>query len=111
LSSSLGRQPGWSGFALETLTSPSRARRERTPASVWSIGALYRCPVTIKPEPGYKIYPYLLRGAAIATELGLGDRYHLRPDGAWLVQVAVVVDWFSRRVLGWRVSMDRRAST
>jgi hypothetical protein len=30
------------------------------------IEALYRRPRTTKPEPGHKIYPYLLRGMEIA---------------------------------------------
>ena len=29
------------------------------------IEALYRRPRTTKPEPGHKIYPYLLRGASL----------------------------------------------
>jgi putative transposase len=29
------------------------------------IEALYRCPRTTKPEPGHKVYPYLLRGVEI----------------------------------------------
>ena len=49
------------------------------------IEALYRRPRTTKPEPGHKIYPYLLRGMAIdAAEPGLGDGHHLHPDGARL---------------------------
>ena len=31
------------------------------------IEALYRRPRTTKPEPGHKIYPYLLRGIEIAS--------------------------------------------
>jgi putative transposase len=33
------------------------------------IEALYRRPRTTKPEPGHKIYPYLLRGIEIALLL------------------------------------------
>jgi putative transposase len=33
------------------------------------IEALYRRPRTTKPEPGHKIYPYLLRGMAIRPKL------------------------------------------
>ena len=75
-----------------------------------SIGALYRRPNTSKPEPGHKIYPYLLRGMTID-----------RPNQAWamdityipmargFVYLAAVVDWFSRRVLAWRVSITMEA--
>ena len=49
------------------------------------IEALYRRPRTTKPEPGHKIYPYLLaRHGDRASEPGLGHGHHLHPDGAWL---------------------------
>ena len=49
------------------------------------IEALYRRPRTTKPEPGHKIYPYLLRGAAITRpNPGVGDGHHLHHDGARL---------------------------
>jgi putative transposase len=70
------------------------------------IEALYRRPRTTKPEPGHKVYPYLLRGLGIE-----------RPNQVWamdityiamargFVYLAAVMDWFSRRVLAWRVSI------
>jgi putative transposase len=71
------------------------------------IEALYRRPNTSKAAPGHKIYPYLLRGLAIE-----------RPNQVWcmdityismargFVYLAAVVDWFSRRVLAWRLSIS-----
>jgi hypothetical protein len=49
------------------------------------IEALYRRPRTTRPAPGHKIYPYLaaLHGDH-TSEPGLGNRYHLHPDAAWL---------------------------
>ena len=36
----------------------------------------------------------------------MGDGHHLHPDGApGFVYLAAVVDWFSRRVLAWRLSI------
>ena len=70
------------------------------------IEAIYRRPNTSKPAPGHKIYPYLLRKLAV-----------IRPNQAWamdityipmakgFVYLAAVVDWFSRRVLSWRLSI------
>ena len=70
------------------------------------ITAIYRRPNTSKPAPGHKIYPYLLRNLAVA-----------RPDQVWamdisyipmargFVYLAAVIDWFTRRVLSWRVSI------
>ena len=75
------------------------------------IAALYRHPRTTKPEPGHKIYPYLLRGIEVT-----------RPNQVWamdityiqmargFVYLAVVLDWFSRRVLSWRVSITMEAA-
>jgi putative transposase len=74
------------------------------------IAALYRRPRTTKPEPGHKIYPYLL-GRDYAAKPGMGDGHHLHPDGArGFVYLAVVLDWFSRRVLSWRVSVTIEAA-
>jgi len=75
------------------------------------ITALYRKPNTSKPAPGHKIYPYLLRGVTVD-----------RPDQAWamdftyvpmarsFVYLAAVVDWYSRRVLAWRLSITMEAA-
>jgi putative transposase len=40
------------------------------------IEAIYRRPRTTKPEPGHKIYPYLLRGMAIT-----------RPNQVWAMDI------------------------
>jgi putative transposase len=75
------------------------------------IVALYRKPSTSKPEPGHKIYPYLLRRVKVD-----------RPNQAWamdisyipmakgFVYLAAVIDWFTRRVLAWRVSITMESS-
>ncbi len=70
------------------------------------IEALYRRPNTSKPAPGHKIYRYLLRNLVVD-----------RPNQVWamaityipmargFVYLAAAVDWFSRRVLAWRLSI------
>jgi len=70
------------------------------------IEAVYRRPNTSKPAPGHRIYPYLLRDTTID-----------RPDQVWamdityipmargFVYLAAVIDWFTRRVLSWRLSI------
>lgn len=82
--------------------------RERVATMMRQMGieALYRRPTTSEPAPGHKIYPYLLRGLDV-----------VRPNQAWAVDIthipmargfvylAAVLDWFSRRVLSWRVSI------
>jgi putative transposase len=75
------------------------------------IEALYRRPRTTKPEPGHKIYPYLLRGLAIerANQVWAMDITYI-PMARGFVYLAVVLDWFSRRVLSWRVSITMEAA-
>lgn len=75
------------------------------------IEALYRRPRTTKPEPGHKIYPYLLRGLAITrpNQVWAMDITYI-PMAKGFVYLAVVLDWFSRRVLSWRVSITMEAA-
>jgi putative transposase len=70
------------------------------------IAALYRRPNTSKPTPGHKIYPYLLRGVAVErpNQVWAMDITYI-PMARGFVYLAAVVDWFSRRVLAWRVSI------
>lgn len=70
------------------------------------IEAIYRRPNTSKPHPEHKVYPYLLRNMAVT-----------RPNQVWamdityvpmrrgFVYLAAVIDWFTRKVLAWRVSI------
>jgi putative transposase len=70
------------------------------------IEALYRRPNTSKPAPGHKIYPYQLRGLAIErpNHVWAMDITYI-PMAKGFVYLAAVVDWFSRRVLSWRLSV------
>jgi putative transposase len=75
------------------------------------IEAVYRKRNTSKPAPGHRIYPYLLRDAAVT-----------RPNQAWamdisyipmargFVYLAAVVDWFSRKILAWKLSITMDVS-
>jgi putative transposase len=75
------------------------------------IEALYRRPRTTKPEPGHKIYPYLLRGLEITrpNQVWAMDITYV-PMARGFVYLAVVLDWASRRVLAWRLSITMEAS-
>ena len=75
------------------------------------IEALYRRPRTTKPEPGHKIYPYLLRGLEITrpNQVWAMDITYI-PMARGFVYLAVVLDWASRRVLAWRLSITMEAS-
>jgi putative transposase len=75
------------------------------------IEALYRRPRTTQPEPGHKIYPYLLRGLEItrSNQVWAMDITYI-PMARGFVYLAVVLDWFSRRVLSWRISITMEAA-
>jgi len=70
------------------------------------IEASYRKPRTTRKHPQHRVYPYLLRGMTIE-----------RPNQVWamnityipmargFVYLTAVMDWCSRKVLSWRVSI------
>jgi len=71
-----------------------------------AIEAVYRRPHTSKPADGHKVFPYLLRGMAIerSNQAWAIDITYI-PMARGFVYLAAVMDWFSRRVLAWRVSI------
>ncbi|MCK1403879.1 MULTISPECIES: IS3 family transposase [unclassified Bradyrhizobium] len=75
------------------------------------IEALYRRPRTTKPEPGHKIYPYLLRDLEITrpNHVWAMDITYI-PMARGFVYLAVVLDWATRRVLSWRLSITMEAA-
>ncbi len=75
-----------------------------------AIAALYRRPNTSKPAPGHKVYPYLLRNLAVTrpNQVWAMDITYI-PMARGFVYLAVVIDWFSRKVLAWRLSITLSA--
>ena len=78
----------------------------RTLMKRMGIVAIYRRPHTSKPAPGHKIYPYLLRHLVVdrPNQVWAMDITYI-PMARGFVYLAAVVDWFSRKVLAWRVSI------
>ena len=74
------------------------------------IEALYRRPKTSKPAPGHKVYPYLLRNMAVTrpNQVWAMDITYV-PMARGFVYLAAIVDWFSRKVLAWRLSITLSA--
>ncbi len=74
------------------------------------LSPIYQAPKTSEPHPQHRIYPYLLRHLAIE-----------RPDQVWCADVTyipmrrgflylvAIMDWFSRKVLAWRLSNTMEA--
>ena len=86
-------------------------RHVKTLMKRMGIEALYRRPRTTKPEPGHKIYPYLLRDLQITrpNQVWAMDITYI-PMARGFVYLTVVLDWFSRRLLAWRLSVTMEAS-
>jgi putative transposase len=74
------------------------------------IEAIYRRPNTSKPAPGHRIYPYLLRGLTVdrPNQVWAMDITYI-PMARGFVYLAAVIDWHTRRVLSWRVSITMEA--
>jgi len=62
-------------------------------------------PNTSRPHPEHKIYPYLLRGLAVVrpNQVWSTDITYIRLERGF-VYLAAVIDWYSRKVLTWRLS-------
>ena len=70
------------------------------------IEALYRRPNTSKPAPGHTIFPYLLRKLPVTrpNQVWATDITYI-PMARGFVYLVAVIDWFSRKVLAWRLSI------
>ena len=86
-------------------------RHVKTLMKRMGIEALYRRPRTTKPDPGHKIYPYLLRNLEITrpNQVWAMDITYI-PMARGFVYLAVVLDWATRRVLSWRLSVTMEAA-
>ena len=89
------RQEGFTAGRLHVATCMKRM----------GIQALYRRPNTSKPAPGHKVYPYLLRKLAVTrpNQVWAMDITYI-PMARGFVYLVAVLDWFSRKVLAWRLS-------
>lgn len=69
--------------------------------------AIYQRPKTSQPAPGHQIFPYLLRGVAIArtNQVWAVDITYIPMRRGFLYLVAIM-DWHSRFVLAWRLSIS-----
>src|ERR1700730_10601094 len=86
-------------------------RHVKTLMREMGIEGLYRRPRTTRREPGHRVYPYLLRGLAITrpNQVWAMDITYI-PMARGFVYLAVVLDWATRRVLSWRLSITMEAA-
>jgi putative transposase len=80
-------------------------KRVRRLMRLMGIRALYPRPRTSKPGKGHKIYPYLLRDMTIArpNQVWATDITYI-PMARGFVYLVAIMDWYSRKVLAWRLS-------
>ena len=85
---------------------PSGRRHIATLMRRMGIEALYRKPNTSRRRPGHTAYPYLLRGLEVSrpNQVWAMDITYI-PMARGFVYLAAVMDWHSRKVLAWRVSV------
>ncbi len=78
----------------------------RTLMKRMGIEALYRKPRTTRKHPHHPVYPYLLRGLTIdrPNQVFAMDITYI-PMARGFVYLVAVLDWYSRKVLSWRVSI------
>jgi putative transposase len=69
--------------------------------------AIYPKPNLSKPTPGHRLYPYLLRDVKIerADQVWSCDITYIRMQSGFVYLMAVI-DWFSRYVLSWSLSLS-----
>jgi putative transposase len=75
------------------------------------LGAIYPKPNLSKPALGHRIYPYLLRNLPVTAvnQVWSTDITYIRLFHGFIYLVAVI-DWFSRYVLSWEVSISMETS-
>jgi putative transposase len=80
-------------------------KRARRLMRIMGLKAIYRRPMTSKPAPGHKIYPYLLGGMKITqpNQVWAADITYIPMARGFLYLVAII-DWYSRYVLSWKLS-------
>src|SRR3981081_1537769 len=77
---------------------------------VMGLETIYQKPNTSRSHPGHTVYPYLLRGLSIGrpNQVWCADITYI-PMARGFVYLVAVMDWFSRRVLSWRLSLTMEA--
>jgi putative transposase len=85
-------------------------KRVRRLMRMMGLEAIYQKPDTSQGHPDHKVYPYLLRGLIIdrPNQVWCADITYI-PMARGFVYLVAVMDWFSRRVLSWRLSITMEA--
>ena len=87
----------------------NRKRAQRLMRSL-GLAGMAPGPNTSRPHPQHKVYPYVLRGVAVVrpNQVWSTDITYIRLARGFVYLVAII-DWYSRRVLSWRISNSMEA--
>ena len=97
----------------ELVTRGFRVNRKRCQRLMRTMGiqAVYPKPRTTVRQPAHAVYPYLLRDLAITrpNQVWAADITYLPMERGFVYLVAIM-DWYTRKVLSWRVSTSMDAA-
>jgi len=107
------RCPRWSDlgvhdqaiFALKAEGRVVNRKRVQRLMRLLDIAAIAPQPNTSKPAKAHPVYPYLLRGLSISrvNQVWAADITYI-PLARGFAYLVAIIDWYSRRVLSWRLS-------
>jgi putative transposase len=85
-------------------------KRVRRLMKLMGIEAIYQKPNTSKAHPSHEIYPYLLRDVEVTRpgQVWCTDLTYI-PMRKGFLYLTVIMDWYSRYVLAWRLSNTMEA--
>jgi len=103
------KEPSWGSRSmrnhLRRLGYKINRKRVQRLMRTMGLTAIYPRPKTSKPHPEHKIYPYLLRNLEIVrpNQVWCTDITYI-PMSRGFMYLVVIMDWYSRKVLSWKLS-------
>lgn len=90
---------------ISTVDNPVNLKRVHRLIRLMGLEAVYQKPNLSKPAEGHQVYPYLLRGMVInqPNQVWSTDITYI-PMANGFLYLCVVIDWYTRFILGWRLS-------
>ena len=90
---------------ISTPDNPVNIKRVHRLTRLMGLEAVYQKPNLSKAAEGHQIYPYLLRGVVIKqpNQVWSTDITYI-PMANGFMYLCVVIDWYTRFILGWRLS-------
>jgi putative transposase len=103
------KTPAWGSRSmrnhLRRLGYKVNRKRVQRMMRLMGIEAIFPKPKTSRPHPQHKVYPYLLRNLNIdhPNQVWTADITYI-PMNCGFMYLVAIMDWFSRKVLSWRLS-------